>query len=185
MKVVKGLTEARTALLENRGLNLDHVPPRIQAGIEEIFGEPLAPTQVVELILKQVREQGDVALVELTRKLDGTDLTEIEVPLSAISDANDQVPDDLVEALTAAAHRIRKFHEASRARSWADFTEGYGALVSPVGRVGAYIPGGTALYPSTVLMTAIPAKVAGVEEVIVCTPSKAGELPHPGGPCSR
>lgn len=179
MRVVRGIAEARKTLLENRGLNLDHVPPSIQAGIEEVFGEPLTPTQVVELILRQVREQGDAALVELTRKLDGTDLTEIDVPLSAISEANDKVPDDLVEALTVAAHRIRKFHEASRTRSWEDFAEGYGALVNPVRRVGAYIPGGTALYPSTVLMTAIPAKVAGVEEVIICTPSKGGELPHP------
>ncbi|MCH7745643.1 MAG: histidinol dehydrogenase [Chloroflexi bacterium] len=179
MKVVKGLEEAKRYLCEGRGLGLDNVPPHVLAGIEEVFGEPLTPTQVVERILNQVRKQGDDALRELTRILDRTEMAEIEVPPSAIADAYENVPDELVEALTLSAGRIRDFHEASRRRSWMDFKQGYGELINPVERVGAYIPGGTALYPSTVLMTAIPAKVAGVGEVIVCTPSREGKTPHP------
>ncbi len=179
MKVVKGLEEAKKYLCEGRGLGLDYVPPHVQAGIEEVFGEALTPTQVVERILNQVRTQGDAALRELTRILDRSDMAEIEVPTSAIAEAYENVSDELVEALTLSAARIQEFHEASRRRGWIDFERGYGELINPVDRVGAYIPGGTALYPSTVLMTAIPAKVAGVGEVIVCTPSSKGEMPSP------
>ena len=179
MKVVRGMANAMKALCEDRSLNLDRVPPHVQKRTEEVFGEPLTPTQVVEKVLKRVQEQGDAALRELSRKLDGTDLTEMEVSPSAIADAYDKAPDDLVEALGLAANRIRSFHEASLRKSWTDSIQGYGELVNPVERVGVYVPGGTALYPSTVLMTAIPAKVAGVGEVIVCTPSAQGNAINP------
>ena len=179
MRVMRGLAEASKGLLENRGFGLDQVPPRVQAATERAFGEPLTPTQVVRLILDQVRERGDAALRELTQKLEGTDLAEIEVPPSAIAEAYNIVPQEVIEALTVAAHRIRRFHEDARAKGWVDFSEGYGVLVNPVQRVGAYVPGGTAPYPSTVLMTAIPAKVAGVPEVVVCTPALEGQWPHP------
>ncbi len=179
MKVVRGLREARSYLCEGRGLNLDEVPPRLAASIEQTFGEPLTPLQVVQRILRHVRACGDAAIRELALRLDRVQLSEIEVPASAIADAYRRVPDDVVEALTLSAQRITRFHEASRRRSWMDFSEGYGELVNPVERVGAYVPGGTALYPSTVLMSAIPARVAGVEQIIVCTPPGEGGLPHP------
>ena len=179
MKIVRGISAARQSLCANRGLRLDDVPPQVQARTEEVFGEPLTPFQVVERILNAVREEGDSAIRDLTRKLDGTEIAGLEVPRSATVDAYDRVAEDVVDALRAAAHRIREFHEASMARSWTDFSQGYGQLVNPVQRVGAYVPGGTAVYPSTVLMTAIPAAVAGVAEVIVCTPSRDGGLPDP------
>jgi histidinol dehydrogenase len=179
MRVVRGIAEARKALCDGRGLNLAQTPPHVQARINQVFGDSLTPIQVVELILKEVRQHGDSALRELTRKLDGAELREIEVPLSAIDEAYESVSEELVEALTLAAGRIRQFQEACKTRSWVDFAEGYGQLINPVQRVGAYVPGGTARYPSTVLMTAIPAKVAGVTEVIVCTPAWEGGLPHP------
>ena len=124
-------------------------------------------------------EGGDDAVRELTRRLDGVELEEIEVPHSAVSDAYDLVPSEVVEALKLSARRVREFHEASRPRGWMDRGRGYGAAVNPVGSVGAYIPGGTASYPSTVLMTVIPARVAGVEEVSVCTPAGRGGAPPP------
>lgn len=179
MRVARGLAAARKALCQERGLRLDQAPPHVLKRITEVFGEPLTPTQVVELILKQVRQQGDAAVRELARKLEGDDLGALEVPLSAIAKAYDDVPDEVVEALTVAAHRIRRFHEACRARSWTDFSEGYGQLINPVRRVGAYVPGGTARYPSTVLMTAIPASVAGVDEIVVCTPPEDDGMPPP------
>lgn len=179
MRIVKGTAEARKALCEGRSLDLEQTPPHVQARIEQVFGDSLTPIQVVELILKEVRQHGDSALRELTRKLDGVELREIEVPLSAIDEAYERVPEEVVEALTLAAGRIRQFQEACKPRSWVDFAEGYGQLVNPVQRVGAYVPGGTARYPSTVLMTAIPAKVAGVSQVVVCTPAREGGLPHP------
>lgn len=179
MRVVTGLADARRLLCEGRGLNLDRVPAHVQRRTEKVFGQPLTPKQVVEHILKQVRQLGDDAVRELTRKLEGVEVTDLEVASSVIDGAYLQVPDEVVKALRLAADRVRQFHEASLARSWYDPVQGYGALVIPVGRVGAYVPGGTAPYPSTLLMTAIPAKVAGVEEVIVCTPSRKGDLPDP------
>ena len=179
MRVVVGVTEARAVLGRNRGLNLDHVPPQVQKRTEEALGRPVTPTQAVELILEQVREGGDRAVRELTRTLDGTEMTETEVPKAAVSEAYDMVPHQVVEALNVAAQRIRSFHERTMIRSWTDPDQGYGQIVNPMQRVGAYVPGGTARYPSTVLMTAIPAKVAGVAEVVVCTPSGEGGLPDP------
>ena len=179
MRIVYGAREARKILLNGRGLNLDEVPSHVQEGIERIFGEPLTPMQVVDKIIGQVRQLGDAAVRDVTRQIDGTDLKELEVPLSAIADAYDKVPEAVVESLSVAALRIRTFHEATVTKGWVDFKEGYGQIVNAVGSVGAYVPGGTAQYPSTVLMSAIPAKVAGVNEVIVCTPSGKNELPSP------
>ena len=179
MRIVRGLEKATTHLCEDRALRFDRVPPHVQARTESAFGRRLTPVQVVELILEDVRKRGDDAVRELTRKLDGRDLAETEVPRKAIADAYDHVPDEVVDALTTAARRVRKFHEATLSRGWMDHAEGYGQIVNPVGRVGAYVPGGTALYPSTVLMTAIPARVAGVDEIIVCTPAHSGAAPSP------
>ena len=179
MRMVRGLDEATKALCRDRGLKMDRVPSHVQARTAEVFGEPMTPTQVVDLIVNRVREGGDRAIRELTVQLEGIELDELEVPRSAIADSYDQVPDDLQEALSEAACRIREFHEASRPRGWIDPPKGYGQLISPVQRVGAYVPGGTASYPSTVLMTAIPARVAGVEEIVMCTPSREGSLPPP------
>ena len=179
MRIVRGLNDARQALCEGRGLGLDDVPQSLLDGIEDMFGESLTPAQVVERIVRHVRSEGDAALRHYTAMLDGDAPDAIEVPRSAIEGARQQASPDVVDALEAAAERIRIFHEACLSRGWTDYGAGYGQIVNAVGSAGAYIPGGTALYPSTVLMTAIPAKVAGVEQIVMCTPTKGGELPHP------
>jgi len=179
VKIIQGLDQAKEFLLTGRGLNLDNVPPHIQEGIQKVFGSPMTPAEVVRHILDRVRNEGDAAVRDLTSKLDGSDIEDMEVPPSAIKAAYDQVSEELVEALIVAAQRIRNFHEACMPKGWTDFKEGYGQIVNAVRSAGAYVPGGTALYPSTVLMTAIPARVAGVEEVIVCTPTRGGEMPSP------
>ena len=177
MRVVRGVAQAVETLCRDRGLNFDRVPPHIQERTERVFGESLSPAQVVELVLKRVREEGDAAVRELSRKLDGAELKEMQVPPPAMAKAYDKMPEELVEALTLSAQRIRRFHEACLRRSWNDLNEGYGELITPVERVGVYVPGGTALYPSTVMMASIPAKVAGVGEVIICTPPSRGGVP--------
>ena len=179
MRTLRGIEEARRFLCDGRGMDLGHVPTHVQEKTRQVFGEPLSPARVVERILQEVRERGDDALRDLTLKLDGIGLSDLEVPRSAIATAYSSVSEDLVEALNVAAGRIRSFHEASLPRSWVDYSQGYGELVNHVGRVGAYVPGGTARFPSTVLMTAIPARVAGVEEVIMATPPGEGGPPHP------
>ena len=179
MRTIKGLQKAQKALCDDRGLNLDRVPPEVLEKTSKALGKLVTPVGAVELILERVREDGDDALRDLTQKLDGTELTDFEVPLESVADAYRSVPDELVRALELAARRIRKFHQASLPSSWMDFAEGYGEMVSPVERVGVYIPGGTARLFSTVLMTAIPAKVAGVSEVTVATPVGPDGSPDP------
>ena len=179
MRVVRGLPNARALLCEGRGLDLDDTSPHLAAAIESMFGEPLSVAQVVDHIIAQVRSRGDDALRELAETLDGARIDEIRVPPREVANALEVAPPPLVEALELAAGRIAEFHEASLRRSWFDFRRGYGELVNPVERVGVYVPGGTALYPSTLLMAAVPARVAGVREVIVCTPTRGEDNPHP------
>ena len=179
MRIVRGLEDARRVLCQGRGLGLDDAPQSLLDGIAGIFGERLTPLQVVERIVRRVRDEGDAAVREFTELIDGVAPDDIEVPRSAIADARRNADAEVVDALETAASRIRAFHEACLNRGWTDYGKGYGQIVNAVGSAGAYIPGGTALYPSTVLMTAIPATVAGVERVVMCTPTKSGELPHP------
>jgi histidinol dehydrogenase len=180
VKTVYGKEEARRALLDGRGLDLDNVTPALLAGIEKRFGEALTPTQVVDRIVARVKADGDDAVRELTELIDGHAPAQTEVPGSMIDDAVANVATELVDALRAAAERIERFHRRAMPSEWRDPEEGYGSLIRPLGRVGVYVPGGTAPYPSTVLMAAIPARVAGVEEVVICTPPQQGsDLPHP------
>ena len=179
MRIVRGLDNARCLLCDGRGLDLEDVPQAVRDGIRRVFGAPLTPLQVVERIVRDVRREGDDAVRRLARDLDGAAPDEFEVPQTAIVDARRQAPPNVIDALETAAERIRAFHEAALNKGWMDYAAGYGQIVNAVERAGAYIPGGTALYPSTVLMTAIPARVAGVREVVMCTPTKGGGLPHP------
>ena len=135
----------------------------------------------VKRILAEVRAKGDKALFAYTRKLDGVELSSLEVSKSEISDAYKKVDKKLVAALKLAAARIEQFHSLCKQRIEPGFlTQGLGRLIKPLSRVGIYVPGGSAAYPSTVLMTAIPARVAGVKEIFVVTPPKKnGVVPPP------
>ncbi|MBI4185894.1 MAG: histidinol dehydrogenase [Chloroflexi bacterium] len=130
----------------------------------------------VARIIKGVRKRGDASLLYYTRKYDRVRLTpsSLEVTKELISKAYDKVDSELVSALKLAAARIRSFHLSQKDSLWRT-ASGQGWLARPLSRVGLYVPGGTASYPSTVLMTAIPAKVAGVKEVIVVTPPRENE----------
>ena len=131
-------------------------------------------------IIDRVKTTGDDALRALAEKFDGVSLERIEVPRALIRDALDSISDELREALEHAAANIRKVHEAQLPAETAVEVEP-GVFVSrrpdPLKRVGAYAPGGTAAYASSVLMTALPARVAGVDEIILCSP--AGENGNP------
>ena len=140
------------------------------------FGEPLAPLEAVRRILNDVRERGDDAVCEYAKKLDGAALTPetLRVSRDEIRDAYDSVPARLKESLTRAKENIRRFQEHIRHRTPAPFRNASGGTVmvryDPLDRIGIYVPGGRAAYPSTVLMTAIPAQVAGVREIAMVTP---------------
>ncbi|GIV19612.1 MAG: histidinol dehydrogenase [Armatimonadota bacterium] len=136
----------------------------------------------VRSILHDVASRGDNALREYTARFDGVQLTLLEVTPEELRQAQAEVSSPVAEALRLAATRIRRFHEHQKRTSWFEVDE-YGGLVgqmvTPLRRVGVYVPGGLAVYPSSVLMCAIPAHVAGVEEVILCTPPRKDGTVHP------
>jgi len=131
-------------------------------------------------IIEQVRNDGDKALIELAKKFDNVELKSVAVTREQIEEAYEKVSADVVEELENAAYNIQRFHEMQKPRGlWLTEVEPgitLGVKTTPLERVGCYIPGGRASYPSTVLMTAIPAKVAGVDEVIMFTPAPANPL---------
>lgn len=130
--------------------------------------------QSVKDILKNVKERGDEAIVEYTEKFDGIKLTpeEFQIPYKRLEEAYESLDEDTRWALEVAYERIKNFHEAQKENSF--FVEEKGMIlgqkVVPMERAGLYVPGGKAAYPSTVIMNAVPALVAGVEDVIICSP---------------
>lgn len=179
LKVIRGLEEAKKNLSRIDPLDMDSLPPEVMDKSQELFGERLSPQESVQRILNDVRQQGDSAVKHYSHLLDGTELEELQVSSKEISEAYKQVPEALVDALELAADRVSQFHKATLHKSWVDLPSGLGEMVIPLERVGLYSPGGTAAYPSTVLMTAIPAKVAGVEEIVLATPPRDGKNPNP------
>ena len=139
----------------------------------------------VRAIVADVRARGDAAVVELTNRFDERRVTgcaELEVPAACTARALDSLDRTLREALEAAAARIRAFHEPQKGESWSRAEEDgtvLGQRVVPLDRAGIYVPGGRAAYPSSVLMNAIPARVAGVGEVVMTVPAPRGELAPP------
>lgn len=141
-----------------------------------------AVTATVRDILAQVRRRGDAALLEYTRRFDrltANRAADLEIPPTRIAQALTAIPAEQREALEIAAARIRAYAERQKQDSWT-FTEADGTVlgqqVTPLDRVGLYVPGGKAAYPSSVLMNAIPAKVAGVPEIVMVAPAPGGEL---------
>ncbi len=137
---------------------------------------------IVRDILAEVRQRGDQALLEYTRRFDRLEVAsaaELEVPAERLQTALAALPSAQHHALVAAAARIRGYAERQKQDSWS-FSEADGTVlgqqVTPLDRVGLYVPGGKAAYPSSVLMNAIPAKVAGVPEVVMVVPTPGGEL---------
>ena len=124
-------------------------------------------------IIENVRANGDAALREYSEKFDGVKLDDFKVDQSIIDAAWDNLPEDLKQALLVAKKNITEFHSREIEQGFVDMdTPGItrGQKVTPLARVGLYVPGGTAAYPSTIMMTALPAKIAGVKEIIMVTP---------------
>jgi histidinol dehydrogenase len=172
------LGEARRHLIERRPMDAVALPASVRERIREQWGEDLSAEEVVDRILTAVRVGGDHALRDLARRIDGITLTAIEVEREEVERAYASLDPAVIAALRLAAERVRAFHERQRRNSWIDFDEGYGQLVRPLDRVGIYAPGGTAAYPSTVIMSAVPARVAGVREIVLTSPSsRDGTVP--------
>jgi histidinol dehydrogenase len=160
----KGFEKELKAILAQRREEL--------AGVEETVGE----------VIKGVRANGDEALIRYARQFDGVEISteEMEVPQEEWAQAAQGMGRDVFASLQRAAERIESFHRQQIARSWFDTEQGIvrGQVVRPMARAGVYVPGGKAAYPSSLLMNVIPAKVAGVKEVVVMTPpSQTGVNP--------
>ena len=180
MKRIEGFSLARSVLSRQVPADFHQVSPSLKQKLKEMFGSE-DPEQVVRHIIDDVRSRGDRALLDFTLKIDGAALDSLEVDRQQIASAYKEVDSGLVAALELAAERISSFHTSQYDSIGKGFTEGgLGQLIRPLERVGLYAPGGTAAYPSTVLMTAIPAKVAGVKETILASSPKAGgAIPPP------
>lgn len=165
------LSTADPGFAEEFARLLDRTPaadPKVEATVKEIIAN--------------VRVRGDDALIEYTRRFDRRELTsaaELEIPRQRLREAARALTKEQYDALANAAERIRAYHERQRTESWS-YTEPdgtrLGQQVTPIERVGLYVPGGKAAYPSSVLMNAIPAKVAEVHELVMVVPAPEGEL---------
>ncbi|MFH1140273.1 MAG: histidinol dehydrogenase, partial [Chloroflexota bacterium] len=178
MRVLRGLEEAREFVAGRASIASQEVPEELAQEVarrsQAIFGQPLTIQESVRHIVEEVRKGGDAALKDLTERIDGLRLVDLEVPREALAQAAESIPNELKSALELAAKRVAQFAEASLPKTWHDSNTGLGEIVVPLERVGVYAPGGTAAYPSTVIMTAVTARTAGVHEVIVCSPAHDG-----------
>lgn len=144
----------------------------------------------VAAILKNVKENGDEALFSYTSRFDHADLTKntIRVTNQEIEDAYRQTEASLIQVIRKALENIRSYHEKQKQYSWFDSKPDgtmLGQKVTPIHRVGVYVPGGKAVYPSSVLMNVIPARIAGVDEIIMVTPPRPDGTVSPHTPLLR
>jgi histidinol dehydrogenase len=168
--------EAQKSILQRLPLDEMKVSPQLLTGINQMFGASLTPEEAVRQILKEIRREGDVALRRWSAKLDSLEAVEFRVPIDEIRVAKNMISEDERQALWLSVERIRRFYSKQPLASWS-FQEGEGSLgqlVRPIKRIGIYVPGGTAPLPSSVLMTAVPAQVAGVEEIVLAVPPERG-----------
>ena len=179
LNLVRGLAEAQNVLTRVDPLDLSDLPDAVLERTRQAFGDGVTPEQSVVRILEDVRREGDTAVRRYAALLDRVELDDLRVGPEELAAARRSISPELLDALELAAQRVRSFHQATLPRNWVDLEQGLGELVRPLERVGLYAPGGTAAYPSTVLMTAIPARVAGVKEVILTTPRRGTEPLNP------
>ena len=175
LKLIKGIDKAHEILDRADLLDMSDLPESVLERTRELFGDDVSPEQSVVRMLREVREEGDAAVRRYAKLLDSVDVEELRVEPKEMKQALDGISKELRASLELAAQRVTDFHQAVLPRTWIDLEKGLGEMVRPLEIVGLYAPGGTAAYPSTVLMTAIPAKVAGVKRVIMATPRRGEE----------
>jgi len=172
MRIIRNAEEGRKLLLSRKPLEIEELPMDIRETTFRAFGQELTPDEVVRRVIRDVREDGDNAVQFYNSQFDGAPAgLDLRVTPDEIRAAYDVVPSEVVHALQFAAQRIRMFHEQQLRSAVVDFNQnGLGQITRPIQRVAVYVPGTRAPLPSTVLMCAIPARVAGVEEVYLISP---------------
>lgn len=172
VRLFRDADDAREFLLRPRRLEDTELPPRVRAAVREMFGTDLTAAEVVDRIIDDVRKDGDAALHHYTQLIDGVDVQQMEVTASEFAAARALVSDETLAAFKTARDRIESFHRRQLRTSWVHFDDdgALGQIIRPLERIGIYTPAGRAPYPSSLLMSAVPARVAGVDEIIVCVP---------------
>ena len=176
LKRIYGLGAACEAF-SDRSTSSDGDVPLTDGG--GVYDEMLSPEQFADRVLSDVRTHGDDFIRRITEALDGVVLDRFEVPTAEVKSARDRLQPREIDALELSAERVSAFQRRALPLSWRDEAAGYGEVVHPVQAVGCCIPGGTAPLASTVIMTAVPAKIAGVPNVCVVTPATQDGSPHP------
>ena len=164
--------QAKQSILKRQPPDEFPVSQTMLDGIAKLFGESLAPEQAVTRILTDVRKRGDAALQDWSRRLDNNSSESFRVSAERLAYALKSISDEELAAIEISAERVHRFHNRQPLNSWT-MQEGDGTLgqfIRPIKRVGLYVPGGTAPLPSTVIMSAVPAQVAGVKELVVMVP---------------
>jgi len=175
VRLAHGVEEARSSVLRRAPLEAAELPPAARETIRRTFGAELGVGEVVDRILRDVRERGDAAVARYNQEIDGVHggrARSLEVSSEEMEAAYDRLDAGLVRALREAADQIRHFHQRQMEHAARGFQkDGVGQQVRPLARVGMYVPGTRTIYPSTVLMIAVPARVAGVRELVMATPA--------------
>jgi histidinol dehydrogenase len=171
MRIIRNAEEGRKLLLERKPLEIDQLPMEMRETTFRAFGQELSPDEVVRRVIRDVREDGDNAVRFYNSLFDAASADELRVTDAEIRAAYDDVDNEVVEALKFAAGRIRHYHELQLRGSMVEFNQnGLGQMRRAIQRVAVYVPGTRAPLPSTVLMCAIPARVAGVDELYITSP---------------
>lgn len=172
--------EAKQTILKRKPIDDYEIPESMQQNMLKLFGENLTPDQAVARIIKEVRSEGDQALRKWTQVLDGTALDRFRLTNEEIQAAEKSISDEMKLALQLSIERVQAFHQRQPLSSWIsnDLGGTVGQMIRPIRRVGLYIPAGTAPLPSSVIMSAVPAQVAGVQEIVIVAPPdrKTGKI---------
>lgn len=168
-------------LLKKPAFDQVELNPRIREANKQLFGEDLTAAQIVDRIVGEVRRDGDAAVIKYTKLIDRTEFTpeEFLVTEAEYEAAYEEADQEVVASLKKAAENVRQYHQEQKPNSWMTYRDHgsiLGQSVIPLDRVGIYVPGGTAAYPSSVIMNAMPAVVAGVREIIMMVPPKNGKI---------
>jgi histidinol dehydrogenase len=169
---IYSIEEAKTTILKRRPIDDYDIPESMQKNMLNFFGEAITPDQAVSRIIKDIRTNGDPALQKWTLTLDGSSLNNFRVSQDEIRNSLQSLSPEIYTALTLSINRVRAFHQRQPMTSWMTNELGgtLGQLIRPINRVGLYIPAGSAPLPSSVIMSAVPAQVAGVKEIVLVAP---------------
>ncbi len=173
--------EAVEKLLKKPAFDQVELNPRIREANKKLFGADLTAAEIVDRIVGGVRRDGDEAVIKYTKLIDRTEFTpeEFVVTEAEYEAAYQEADPAVVDSLRKAAENVRRYHQEQKPNSWMTYRDKgsiLGQSVIPLDRVGIYVPGGTAAYPSSVIMNAMPAVVAGVKEIIMMVPPKNGKI---------